>query len=332
MDDGSSLHDIDVVVFCTGYVYNFPFLPCTSNNNTPPPTPPTPSTTSTSTTEKLQEKKKKSSTLISENKYLNISADGHCVNHLIGHVFPTPSKTSLDHLAFVGLPYNVVPFHLYELQSRWIGETILSKSKNQKNKNKNNENQKKENKTNVVHDSDKALAGNDVDAGTNVLPRKITSAVFASGDNDRHAHRLGDLQWEYCHSLLQELTNSNSSSTTTNDDDDKNNFGVKRKKYIKKQEEDVITDTNTDANTDAKQQDVHQQKKNIHDQPTQPSDVLNNATAEDTTYKGEAIGRFVVLLAPPTSNKYSSSSQTQILPVSIQSEESVHRVYGKHCS
>ena len=58
--------------------------------------------------------------------------------HLIGHVFPTPSKTSLDHLAFVGLPYNVVPFHLYELQSRWIGETILSKSKNQKSKNKNN--------------------------------------------------------------------------------------------------------------------------------------------------------------------------------------------------
>ena len=154
-----------------------------------------------------------------------------------------------------------------------------------------------------------------------MLPRKITSAVFASGDNDRHAHRLGDLQWEYCHSILQELTNSNSSTTTTtNDDDDKNNFDVKRKKYIKKQEEDVITDTNADANADAKQQDVHQQKKNIHDQPTQPSDVLNNATAEETTYKGEAIGRFVVLLAPPTSNKYSSSSQTQILPVSIQAK------------
>ena len=321
MEDGSSLHDIDVVVFCTGYIYNFPFLPCTSNNNTPPPTPPTPSTSTTSTnSEKLQkEKKKKSSTLISENKYLNISADGHCVNHLIGHVFPTPSKTSLDHLAFVGLPYNVVPFHLYELQSRWIGETILSKSKNKKNKN--NENQKKENKTKVVRDSDKAVAGNDADAGTNVLPRKITSAVFASGDNDRHAHRLGDLQWEYCHSILQELTDSNSSTTTTtNDDDDK------KQKKEKKQEEDVITNTNTDVNTDAKQQDVHQQKKNVHDQPTQPSDVLNNTTAEETTYKGEAIGRFVVLLAPPTSNKYSSSSQTQILPVSIQSEGSVHRV------
>jgi len=176
---------------------------------------------------------------------LVVSASGHCVNDLMGHVFPSfpssstssssasssasaspsaaasaaaaASSTALEQIAFVGLPYNVVPFHMYELQSRWVGQTIMAEGRRRRshdgikntgntgNNNDNDNNNNNNNNNNGNNGNNDGDDGEKREKGIRVLPRVISSSVFASGRDDFHAHKMGELQWEYCHSLLQEI-------------------------------------------------------------------------------------------------------------------------------
>jgi len=54
-----------------------------------------------------------------------VGVDDNCVGPLYEHVFPPSLAPSL---AFVGLPWKVVPFQLCELQSRWIAMALSGKA------------------------------------------------------------------------------------------------------------------------------------------------------------------------------------------------------------
>ena len=79
--DGNVLQDVDAVIFCTGYKYDFPFI---------------------------------DQDFVEKNDLIHSS--GRCVQHLHMDCF----LKSCPSLSFVGLPYSVVPFPLCELQARWI--------------------------------------------------------------------------------------------------------------------------------------------------------------------------------------------------------------------
>lgn len=87
----------DLILFCTGYLYSFPFL--------------------RHLYQEPKTKKVKSTTLITS---------GHCVHNLFSHVFYIPDPT----LAFLGLPLSIVPQILSETQveaisSVWSGRSRL---------------------------------------------------------------------------------------------------------------------------------------------------------------------------------------------------------------
>ena len=178
---------VTVIVFCTGYIYDFPFLPCTNEADDQ----------EVPTTKGDQEKDSSLPQLV-------VSANGHCVNDLVGHVFPansygptTPENTrqppSLSNVAFVGLPYGVVPFHLYELQSRWIGRVI----------------QARQLASSQVESG--AAAGGGGAASVLLREKEVEETLrkvstISSGRDDHHAHKMkGELQWEYCKSLIAEI-------------------------------------------------------------------------------------------------------------------------------
>lgn len=74
--DGCSVL-VDVILHCTGYKYDFPFLE----------------------TDDV------------------VSVDDNCVGPLYQHIFPPQLS---PWLSFIGLPWKVVPFPLFELQSKWV--------------------------------------------------------------------------------------------------------------------------------------------------------------------------------------------------------------------
>ena len=79
--DDSIVREVDVIMFCTGYRYSFPFIDSAF-----------------------------------QKKFQLVHPSGRAVQHLHRHCFFKPCPS----LSFVGLPYSVVPFPLAELQSRWI--------------------------------------------------------------------------------------------------------------------------------------------------------------------------------------------------------------------
>ena len=87
--------DIDVLIWCTGYAYDYPFLSLTDDNqnvNDQTPSAQRPQ----DLTVRVQNKRK--------------------VCNLFQQVFSVSHPT----LSFVGLPYSVVPFPLFLLQAKWI--------------------------------------------------------------------------------------------------------------------------------------------------------------------------------------------------------------------
>ncbi|KAJ3291940.1 Flavin-containing monooxygenase FMO GS-OX1 [Borealophlyctis nickersoniae] len=88
--DGSIVKDVDVILFATGYLYDFPFLDSTGK-----------------TLVDQNDKKDEATLLVS---------DGLGVHNLAHMVFYRPNPM----LSFIGLPLKVDPFPLFELQSLLI--------------------------------------------------------------------------------------------------------------------------------------------------------------------------------------------------------------------
>ncbi|TVU31749.1 hypothetical protein EJB05_23447, partial [Eragrostis curvula] len=78
--DGISIK-ADVIMHCTGYLYEFPFL---GDDST-------------------------------------ITVVDNCVDPLFKHVFPPEVAPQLS---FIGLPFRVIPFPLFELQSKWVAGVL----------------------------------------------------------------------------------------------------------------------------------------------------------------------------------------------------------------
>jgi len=78
--DGSSIK-ADVIMHCTGYLYDFPFL---GDDST-------------------------------------ITVDDNRIDPLYKHVFPPEVAPQLS---FIGLPWKVIPFPLFELQSKWVARVL----------------------------------------------------------------------------------------------------------------------------------------------------------------------------------------------------------------
>ncbi|EER91959.1 hypothetical protein BDA96_01G295400 [Sorghum bicolor] len=83
--DGSSIK-ADVIMHCTGYLYDFPFL---GDDST-------------------------------------ITVDDNRVDPLYKHIFPPEVA---PHLSFIGLPWKVIPFPLFELQSKWVARVLSGRVK-----------------------------------------------------------------------------------------------------------------------------------------------------------------------------------------------------------
>ncbi|KAF5207773.1 Flavin-containing monooxygenase fmo gs-ox-like [Thalictrum thalictroides] len=83
-EDGSLVH-ADVILHCTGYMYDFPFLETSKS----------------------------------------VTVDDNRVGPLYKHIFPHQLAPSLS---FIGLPWKVGPFPLYELQSKWMARILSGQS------------------------------------------------------------------------------------------------------------------------------------------------------------------------------------------------------------
>lgn len=127
LEDGTVVQGVDAVIYATGYKYAFPFL------------------------------------RDGDLRQL-IGQDSRTVHPVYQHVFPACVAPSL---AFIGLPWEVVPFPLFEMQSKWIARVFSGRAQ--------------------LPSMDAML----LDAERYAAERQ------ASGFPRRHLHRMGPLQWEY---------------------------------------------------------------------------------------------------------------------------------------
>ncbi|KAK7309041.1 hypothetical protein RJT34_05463 [Clitoria ternatea] len=121
--DGNAVH-ADIIMHCTGYKYDFPFLETKGE----------------------------------------VTVDDNRVGPLYKHVFP---PALAPWLSFVGLPWKVLPFPMFELQSKWIARILSSR---------------------VALPSKEDMAKN-IEA--------FYSSLEASGTPKRYTHNMGILQWDY---------------------------------------------------------------------------------------------------------------------------------------
>jgi hypothetical protein len=128
--DGSVVRTVDAIMHCTGYVYRFPFLEGIAGSCPGAPT-----------------------------------IDDNRVAPLYKHIFP-PSLA--PRLAFIGLPWKVVPFPQFELQAQWVARSLTGRA--------------------VLPPVEEMMA--DVET--------FYAALDAQGVAKRYTHRQeGDVQWEY---------------------------------------------------------------------------------------------------------------------------------------
>ena len=152
--DGSFIlsEEVDIVIFATGYQYSFPFLP----------------TTICDASDDHQPEEMKMT--------VGLSARQHCVDRLFAHMFyrdDSHGQFGLPNLYFIGLPYSVVPFQLFELQAWWAARRIVG-----------------------MHASD------DESSNSSLM---LLESKFSTTSGDPHAHLLGDQQWDYCSALLDQV-------------------------------------------------------------------------------------------------------------------------------
>ena len=98
-EDGSARHDVDVVLYATGYRVTFPFFASFDGE---------------------EEQEEQASASDSESRLAPRSVDNR-VAPLFEHVFPPASGPSLS---FIGLPWKVVPFPQFEAQARWVARAL----------------------------------------------------------------------------------------------------------------------------------------------------------------------------------------------------------------
>ncbi|XRB19528.1 flavin-containing monooxygenase [Pseudoscourfieldia marina] len=105
----------------------------------------------------------------------NISWDDNNVRPLVEHIFPAQGDIGPT-LSFIGLPWKVVPFPLFECQALWIS---------------------------------KLLAG---DTSATMPSDVVIKESVNAGRPAHHSHMLGDLQWDYNLNLLSLAGISSSSA------------------------------------------------------------------------------------------------------------------------
>jgi len=121
-------HGVDAIVYCTGYIYDFPFLDTTSSDAV-------------------------------------VTVKDNHVSPLYQHMFNPQVGPSLS---FIGLPWKIVPFPLFQLQSQWIAQLLSGRAA-------------------VPSQSEMQVSIDELErslAPIGPIPR-------------RHAHMLGDDQFEY---------------------------------------------------------------------------------------------------------------------------------------
>ena len=127
LTDKTELVEVDDVIFCTGYRYDFPFL---------------------------------------DKRVLSFSprrVEG-LVQHILSDLHPS--------LAFIGLPYLVIPFPLFQIQSQWLAA---------------------------------AFAGRvDLQAARGASPAVKPYNLQTPQGSDRHFHRLGETQINYLKELIKQ--------------------------------------------------------------------------------------------------------------------------------
>lgn len=126
--DDSRVEDIDLLIYCTGYQYNIPFL--------------------------------KDCVVVDKEK---------AVLNVYQHVFCNDEPS----LSFVGLPWSVVPFHLFLLQAKWIASVYAGESSLPSKAERND-----------------------------WLAERLRTLISEHAYPDRY-HYLGDQQWAYCRFLAR---------------------------------------------------------------------------------------------------------------------------------
>jgi hypothetical protein len=99
-----------------------------------------------------------------------VSVDDNWVHPLYQDIVPPADKT----LGFIGLPYLIVPFPMFEMQAKWFVKQLISEF--------------------TLHDA--------ASRGENV--RNRSDHLQSSGLKKRHYHRLGDQQFQYYNLLAQQ--------------------------------------------------------------------------------------------------------------------------------
>jgi len=98
-EDGSSLTDIDIIIYCTGYLYDYPFLKVSDSNNI----------------------NTKDDTKDDTNYDQLIIDRGRAIINIYDNLFLNDNPS----LALIGLPWSVVPFHMFYLQAHWVTSVFL---------------------------------------------------------------------------------------------------------------------------------------------------------------------------------------------------------------
>ncbi|KAH8910349.1 FAD/NAD(P)-binding domain-containing protein [Coniochaeta sp. PMI_546] len=97
LKDGRTLSDIDYVIVATGYITSYPFLPQLHSDTV---------------------------TATEAGPYLVVTADGEMAHNLHKDIFYIPDPT----LAFVGVPYYVATFSLFDFQSQIVARVFGGKA------------------------------------------------------------------------------------------------------------------------------------------------------------------------------------------------------------
>ncbi|OIW34139.1 FAD/NAD(P)-binding domain-containing protein [Coniochaeta ligniaria NRRL 30616] len=95
--DGRALSDIDYVIIATGYITSYPFLPQLHSDTVP---------------------------AAEAGPHLVVTADGEMAHNLHKDIFYIPDPT----LAFVGVPYYVATFSLFDFQSQIVARVLGGKA------------------------------------------------------------------------------------------------------------------------------------------------------------------------------------------------------------
>ncbi|KAJ9630125.1 uncharacterized protein PV06_04968 [Exophiala oligosperma] len=97
LEDGEELSDIHAVILCTGYITSYPFFPHLHSDTTP---------------------------AHEAGKHVLVTAEGNMVHNLYKDIFYIEDPS----LAFVGAPYHIATFSLFEFQAQIVARVLSGKA------------------------------------------------------------------------------------------------------------------------------------------------------------------------------------------------------------